>query len=62
MPFKIKKANLTKNIFRVKLENISSESEAKDLLKKSVYINELENQDNTIILLTTLMFTITMNI
>ena len=28
------------------LEGISSESEAKYLLKKSVYINKLENQDN----------------
>ena len=47
VPFQIKKSNShKKNIFRVLLEGISSESEAKDLLKKSVYINKLENQDN----------------
>ncbi len=28
------------------MEGISSESEAKDFLKKSVYINKLENHDN----------------
>ena len=28
------------------MEGIGSESEAKDFLKKSVYINKLENQDN----------------
>ena len=47
VPFQIKKSKShKKNIFRVLLEGISSESEAKDFLKKSVYINELENQDN----------------
>ena len=47
VPFQIKKnKSHKKNIFRVLLEGISSESEAKDLLKKSVYINKLENQDN----------------
>ena len=47
VPFQIKKSKShKKNIFRVLLEVISSESEAKDLLKKSVYINKLENQDN----------------
>ena len=47
VPFQIKKSKShKKNIFRVLLEGISSESEAKDLLKKSVYINKLENQDN----------------
>ena len=47
VPFQIKKSKShKKNIFRVMLEGISSESEAKDLLKKSVYINKLENQDN----------------
>ena len=47
VPFQIKKSKShKKNIFRVMLEGISSESEAKDFLKKSVYINELENQDN----------------
>ena len=47
VPFQIKKSKShKKNIFRVLLEGISSESEAKDLLKKSAYINKLENQDN----------------
>ena len=47
VPFQIKKSKShKKNIFRVLLEGISSESEAKDLLKKSVYINKIENQDN----------------
>mgnify|MGYP001444539495 FL=1 len=47
VPFQIKKSKShKKNIFRVLLEGISSESEAKDFLKKSVYINKLENQDN----------------
>ena len=47
VPFQIKKRKShKKNIFRLLLEGISSESEAKDLLKKSVYINKLENQDN----------------
>ncbi len=47
VPFQIKKSKShKKNFFRVLLEGISSESEAKDLLKKSVYINKLENQDN----------------
>jgi 16S rRNA processing protein RimM len=47
VPFQVKKSKShKKNIFRVLLEGISSESEAKDLLKKSVYINKLENQDN----------------
>ena len=47
VPFQIKKSKShKKNIFRILLEGISSESEAKDLLKKSVYINKLENQDN----------------
>tara|TARA_X000000368_G_scaffold50421_1_gene35980 strand:+ start:94 stop:591 length:498 start_codon:yes stop_codon:yes gene_type:complete len=47
VPFQIKKSKShKKNIFRVLLEGINSESEAKDFLKKSVYINKLENQDN----------------
>ena len=47
VPFQIKKSKShKKNIFKVLLEGISSESEAKDFLKKSVYINKLENQDN----------------
>ena len=47
VPFQIKKSKShKKNIFRVLLEGISSESEAKDFLKKSVYINKLENQGN----------------
>ena len=47
VPFQIKKSKShKKNIFRVLLEGISSESEAKDFLKKSVYINKLEDQDN----------------
>ena len=47
VPFQIKKSKShKKNIFRVLLEGISSESEAKDLLKKSVYTNKIENQDN----------------
>ena len=47
VPFQIKKSKShKKNIFRVLLEGISSESEAKDFLKKSVYIDKLENQDN----------------
>jgi len=47
VPFQVKKSKShKKNIFRVLLEVISSESEAKDFLKKSVYINKLENQDN----------------
>ncbi len=47
VPFQIKKSKShKKNIFRLLLEGISSESEAKDLLKKSVYITKLENQDN----------------
>ena len=47
VPFQIKKSKShKKNIFRLLLEGISSESEAKDLLKKSVYINKLENQGN----------------
>jgi len=47
VPFQIKKSKShKKNIFRVLLEGISSESEAKDFLKKSVYINKLENQNN----------------
>jgi len=47
VPFQIKKSKShKKNIFRVLLEGISDDSEAKDLLKKSVYINKLENQDN----------------
>ena len=47
VPFQIKKSKShKKNIFRVLLEGISSESEAKDFLKKSVYINKLENHDN----------------
>ena len=47
VPFQIKKSKShKKNIFRMLLEGISSESEAKDLLKKSVNINKLENQDN----------------
>ena len=47
VPFQIKKSKShKKNIFRLLLEGISSESEAKDFLKKSVYIDKLENQDN----------------
>ena len=47
VPFQVKKSKShKKNIFRVLLEGISSESEAKDFIKKSVYINKLENQDN----------------
>ena len=47
VPFQIKKSKShKKNIFRVLLEGVSSESEAKGLLKKSVYIDKLENQDN----------------
>ena len=47
VPFQIKKSKShKKNIFRILLEGISSEAEAKDFLKKSVYINKLENQDN----------------
>ncbi len=47
VPFQIKKSKShKKNIFRLLLEGISSESEAKDLLKKSVYIKKLENRDN----------------
>ena len=47
VPFQVKKSKShKKNIFRVLLEGINSESEAKDFLKKSVYINKLENQDN----------------
>ena len=47
VPFQIKKSKShKKNIFRLLLEGISSESEAKDFIKKSVYINKLENQDN----------------
>ena len=47
VPFQIKKSKShKKNIFRVLLEGISSESEAKDFLKKSVYVDKLENQDN----------------
>ena len=47
VPFQIKKSKShKKNIFRVLLEGINSESEAKDYLKKSVYINKIENQDN----------------
>ena len=47
VPFQIKKSKShKKNIFRVLLEGISSESEAKDFLKKSVYINKQENQGN----------------
>ena len=47
VPFQIKKSKShKKNIFRVLLEGISSESQARDFLKKSVYIDKLENQDN----------------
>ena len=47
VPFQIKKSKShKKNIFRVLLEGINSESEAKDFLKKRVYINKLEDQDN----------------
>ena len=47
VPFQVKKSKShKKNIFRILLEGISSESEAKNFLKKSVYINKLENQDN----------------
>ena len=47
VPFLINKSKShKKNIFRILLEGISSEAEAKDFLKKSVYINKLENQDN----------------
>ena len=47
VPFQINKSKShKKNIFRILLDGISSESEAKDFLKKSVYINKLENQDN----------------
>jgi 16S rRNA processing protein RimM len=47
VPFQINKSKShKKNIFRILLDGISSESEAKNFLKKSVYINKLENQDN----------------
>ena len=47
VPFRIKKSKShKKNIFRVLLEGIGSESQARDFLKKSVYIDKLENQDN----------------
>jgi len=47
VPFKIVKLKShKKNIYRAKLENISSENDAKEFINKSVYIEKNENIDD----------------
>ena len=47
VPFKIVKLKShKKNIYRIKLENIESEDDAKKFLNKSVYIEKIENIDD----------------
>lgn len=50
VPFKIVKVKShKKNIYRVKLEDILSESAAKKLIKKGIYIEKIDNTDNSIV-------------
>ena len=47
VPFKIVKVKShKKNIYRVKLEDILSESDAKKFIKKGIYIEKIDNTDN----------------
>ena len=47
VPFKIVKVKShKKNIYRVKLEDIMSEADAKRFIKKGIYIEKIDNTDN----------------
>ena len=48
VPFQIIKVKShKKNNYRTQLQNVNSESEAKRLLKKGIYIERIENSDNS---------------
>ena len=48
VPFQIIKVKShKKNNYRTQLQNVNSESEAKRLLKKDIYIQRIENSDNS---------------
>lgn len=48
VPFQIIKVKShKKNNYRTQLQNVNSESEAKRLLKKDIYIERIENSDNS---------------
>ena len=48
VPFQITKVKShKKNNYRTQLQNVNSESEAKRLLKKDIYIERIENSDNS---------------
>ena len=48
VPFQIIKVKShKKNNYRIQLQNVNSESEAKRLLKKDIYIERIENSDNS---------------
>ena len=48
VPFQIIKVKShKKNNYRTQLQNVNSESEAKRLLKKDIYIGRIENSDNS---------------
>ena len=50
VPFKIVKVKShKKNIYRVKLEDILSESDAKKFIKKGIYTEKIDNTDNSIV-------------
>ena len=48
LPFKIVRVKShKKNIYRVKLEDILSESDAKKFIKKGIYTEKIDNTDNS---------------
>ena len=48
VPFQITKVKShKKNNYRIQLQNVNSESEAKRLLKKDIYVERIENSDNS---------------
>ncbi len=48
VPFQIIKVKShKKNNYRTQLQNVNSESEAKRLLKKNIYVERIENSDNS---------------
>ena len=48
VPFQIIKVKShKKNNYRTQLQNVNSESEAKRLLKKDIYVERIENSDNS---------------
>ena len=48
VPFQIIKVKShKKNNYRTRLQNVNSESEAKRLLKKDIYVERIENSDNS---------------